>query len=468
MKILMIRPRPESETIGLQHVMVVEPMELEVLGALRRDHDEVIIVDMILEQEPLMHFLALHQPDMICVTGYITNVATMGEYCAEAKRFDPDLVTVVGGVHCEVCPGDLNLPGIDYRVVRNPVTVFPLLLEHVENGTGMPAGVLTRNQKLVEAELPTQDFHYVTPDRSLVDNYRDRYFYIFHDKVALLKTSFGCPFTCNFCFCREITRGQYYRRPLDEVINELESLPQQEIYIVDDDFLADRRFLTDFLDALEARNIRKHYLVYGRADFIAEHPDLIERFRDLGLRTAIVGFESFFPEELEKYGKRSDVEANRQAVEVLHRLNVDCFATIILGPDWDRSHFRRLEKELKALRIHFVNLQPLTPIPGTEFKAPAGRLLLDREDYAEWDLAHLSIRPSQLSIPDYYREVLRLYNRILFQPWVLAKYLRKQNWRMLWRMIKGSRRVEQQYRLKIKESERLWEAEVKLEARGMV
>ena len=53
MKILMIRPRPQKETIGLQHVMIVKPMELEVLGALRQDHDEVVVVDMIIETEPL-------------------------------------------------------------------------------------------------------------------------------------------------------------------------------------------------------------------------------------------------------------------------------------------------------------------------------------------------------------------------------------------------------------------------------
>lgn len=464
MKILMIRPRPEAETIGLQHVMIVEPMELEVLGALRRDHDEVVIVDMILEKKPLEHFLVLHDPDMVCVTGYITNVGTMGAYCAIAKAFNPRVVTVVGGVHCEVCPEDLDLLGIDYRVVRNPVTIFPQLLDHVEHGAGVPAGVLVRGQKLVEDELPVLDFRYVAPDRSLVDAYRDQYFYIFHDKVALLKTSFGCPFTCNFCFCRQITRGRYHQRPLADSIAELASLPQQEIYIVDDDFLADRRFLTAFLDELEARDIHKHYLVYGRADFVAEHPDLIERFRDLGLRTVIVGFESFVPEELEQYGKRSDVSANRRAMEILNQLDVDCFATVILGPDWDRSHFRRLEQELKALRIHFVNLQPLTPIPGTDFQAPAGTLLLDRADHARWDLAHLSIRPSRLSIPDYYREILRLYNRIVFQPGVLYTHLRRQNWRMLWRMIKGSHRVARQYRLKIRESAHHGEAD----ARGVV
>jgi radical SAM superfamily enzyme YgiQ (UPF0313 family) len=299
----------------------------------------------------------------------------------------------------------------------------------------------------------------VAPDRSLVDAYRDRYFYIFHDRVALLKTSFGCPYSCNFCFCRQITRGLYHRRPLADSIAELESLPQQEIYIVDDDFLADRRFLTDFLDELEARDIRKHYLVYGRADFIADHPDLIERFRGLGLRTVIVGFETFIPEELEQYGKRIDVEASRRAMEILRRLDIDCFATIILGPDWDRRHFRHLEAELKALRIHFVNLQPLTPLPGTELEAPPGTLILERKDYAQWDLAHLSIRPSRLSVPDYYREILRLYNRIVLQPRVLLRHLRQQRWRVLWRMIKGSYRVEQQYRRKIEESARRWEAE---------
>ena len=133
MKILMIRPRPEEETIGLQHVMIVEPMELEVLGALRRDHDEVVVVDMIIETEPLLHFLVLHQPDMICVTGYITNVATMGEYCEAAKEFNPGIATVVGGVHCEVCPADLDLPGIDFRVVRNPVTAVSSAAESCRN-----------------------------------------------------------------------------------------------------------------------------------------------------------------------------------------------------------------------------------------------------------------------------------------------------------------------------------------------
>jgi hypothetical protein len=35
MKILFVRPKPSKETIGLQHVMIVEPLELEVLDRKR-------------------------------------------------------------------------------------------------------------------------------------------------------------------------------------------------------------------------------------------------------------------------------------------------------------------------------------------------------------------------------------------------------------------------------------------------
>ena len=129
MKLLLIRPRPEKETIGLQHVMIVEPLELEVLGACKRKQDTAVIVDMIIEKGTIEQFLSIHQPDVLCITGYITNVGTIKRMCDETKKFNKDIVTIVGGVHCEVCPDDFNHPSIDYRVARNAVTVFPKILD---------------------------------------------------------------------------------------------------------------------------------------------------------------------------------------------------------------------------------------------------------------------------------------------------------------------------------------------------
>ena len=53
MNILFVRPRPPKETIGLQHVMIVEPLELEVLATLVQENHNVEIVDLILENKSI-------------------------------------------------------------------------------------------------------------------------------------------------------------------------------------------------------------------------------------------------------------------------------------------------------------------------------------------------------------------------------------------------------------------------------
>ncbi|MFH1464790.1 MAG: radical SAM protein [Pseudomonadota bacterium] len=443
MNVLLLRPRPDPETIGLQHVMLVEPLELEVLGALTRPPFVPVIVDLVLERRALGHFLAKHRPRIVAVTGYLTNVPAMIAACREAKARDPRVVTVVGGVHCEVCPQDLDDPSVDFRVVRNATRAWPALLAHVQGGAPVPAGVLRPGEQV--GALPPLDFFYPRPARHLVERYRHRYFYIFHDRVALLKTAFGCPYHCSFCFCRRVTEDRFHARPMDEVLDELESLPQREIYIVDDDFLVSRERVGAFLDGLEARGIDKHYLLYGRADFIARHEELIARFRRQGLRTVIVGLESFRDEELSAYDKGTTAATNEAALAVLRRHRVDCFATMILPPQWDREDFAACGAWIRRMGVHYVNLQPLTPLPGTGSEVRDEDLLIPRSDFVRWDLAHLIVRPTKLSQADYYHQIIRLYMASLYRPKDLLAYLRAYRPIMLARMTMGTWRVRRQY-----------------------
>lgn len=460
MRILFIRPKPAAETIGLQHVMIVEPLELEILAGLVRSDDYPVIIDMILEKNPIEYYLSRENPDIICITGYITNIPTIIEYCKTSKKMNPDAITIVGGVHCEVCPADFNDNAIDFRVVRNATTVFPQLLNHIRGMSDLPAGVLLANKPHVPSELPPFDFFLPFPNRELTASYRSKYFYIFHDKVALIKTAFGCPYSCNFCFCRQITQGQYVERPLDEVMQELASIQEKKIYIVDDDFLTSTSRVMNFIKAHRTAHLDKQYLIYGRADFIAHHPDIMEQFSAIGLRTVIVGFESFFEHELEQYNKNIDVKTNENAMKILNRLGIDCYATIIVSPDWGKREFSICKKKCRALGIHYVNLQPLTPLPGTGQNVDENDLIISRTDYSKWDLAHVTIRPTKMSVADYYKSIIRLYNAILFRPQVLLRYVRQYNMLMLWKMIRGSYLVRQQYYQKIKEAKRIAENNV--------
>lgn len=454
MKIIMFRPKPSPETIGLQHLMIVEPLELEILSALKRESDSVKIVDMILEKKSFESFIIDYKPDVLCLTGYITNVSTVIEYCQTAKKIDGKIVTIVGGVHCEVCPEDFEDEAVDFRVVRNAAVNFTDLLNHIEKKTELPEGVFRKNDTSENTKLPDFDFKVPFPDRNAVAHYRNKYFYIFHDKVALIKTSFGCPFQCSFCFCRIITSGKYYQRQLAEVIQELEQIKETEIYIVDDDFLIDRNWLQKFIAEIKLRNIKKHYLLYGRADFIAKNPEIMHDFAEIGLRTVIVGFESFSDQELDKYNKHTSVEMYKETMNVLNREEIDVFATIIIPPEWDKSDFKNMVKVIKSLKIHFVNLQPLTPLPKTGVSFPDEQIIIDKKKYPQWDLAHISVLPTKLTVADFYKQILKSYNSILYSPKVIWKYLTTYKPLMLFKMLVGGYRVTKQYKNKIKEAKK--------------
>ena len=284
------------------------------------------------------------------------------------------------------------------------------------------------------------------PDREAVARYRKRYYYMFHNPCALIKTSLGCPYTCSFCFCKEITGGKYYARKLDGVMKELESIKEREIYIVDDDFLFNEDRLNDFCDELEKRKIDKRFLVYGRADFIATHEKIIARLSKHGLSAVIVGIESVREKDLNDFNKRSSLENNEKAIKILQKYDIELYATMILQPDFTKQDFKQIEDYIVGLNVSFVNLQPLTPLPGTDiYDDYKDKILVSRKDYAMWDLAHIVLEPEHMSIREYYYQIIRTYASIVLRPKNIIKMLRKYGVKEVAKMWWGSQFVTMQY-----------------------
>ena len=132
MKIVFVRPKPLSETIGLQHLMIVEPLELEMLAGLISDIHEVKIIDMFLENKEIDQLLKEDIPDVVCVTGYINHVPAIIDVCKKAKRISPEILTIVGGVHVELNPENLDNEVLWKEQHWEPLqpkvhTVFPLI-----------------------------------------------------------------------------------------------------------------------------------------------------------------------------------------------------------------------------------------------------------------------------------------------------------------------------------------------------
>lgn len=426
MKVLLFRPRPHRETIGLQNVMICEPLELEYVASnIEAAGHKAVIVDMILEKKKISYFLKLHNPDVVGISGYISHVNIMKDYAKQVKEYNPAIKTIIGGVHAEVNPEDFESEYVDYIIRANALRTFNEILESIEQKSSEPLNCVYNHEGLPYTKETA--FNYLFPAREKVDKYRAKYYYMFHRNCSLIKTSFGCPYQCKFCFCRQITDGKYYARDLQNIIDELKQISETEIYIVDDDFLFNRDRLLEFCRLLKENNIRKKYLVYGRADFIAANEDVIAKFKDVGLRAVIVGLESCDSNELVDYNKKTNVEINERAVSILKKYDVECYGTFILGIDWEWKDFKALLKWIKKLGLVFVNLQPLTPLRGTQmYEAYKNDFIVREDEYEKWDLAHLVVKPSKITVRKYYWYTMVLYYMITANPasalYMIKKY----------------------------------------------
>jgi radical SAM superfamily enzyme YgiQ (UPF0313 family) len=449
-KVLLIRPKPDKETIGLQHVMICEPLELEYLASNVPDQIitdvDLIIYDLIVEKKPFKVILEWEKPDLVVFTGYITHVETIKNLAKIAKSLYPKVLTGVGGVHAEVVGDDFLDAHIDFIYRKNGVDGFNATLLGILNGLD--------KQKLKEdiLEIERKDFRFELkhPNRGATDKYRSKYYYMFHNPCALIKTSYGCPFQCSFCFCKMITQGKYFVRSMEDVISEIADINEKEIYIVDDDFLFNKNRLKTFVRMLKERNINKNYLVYGRADFIADNEEVMRELKTVGLRAVIVGIESIRTKDLKSYNKKTTVERNVKCIQTLKSLDIELYATLILPMDFTKKDFKELTRWLVDLEVTFVNLQPLTPIPGTEiFDDYKERLIIPREQYEKFDMAHVIVEPSCLSIRQFYMQMLMSYHAIIMRPKNMVRLLKKYGLKENIKMMRGSQRICFQYLRKI-------------------
>lgn len=419
MRILLVRPSVPKHTIGLKHIMICEPLELEYVAAGLKDH-EVEVMDLILEKG-LARRLRRFKPDVVGTSSYISGVNEVFKICREAKRWNPRCHTIVGGVQAAQVPEDFLDNSVDVVVRGDGTTTMPAVIRALERGEDLrdipgiaiPKDARTLHHSPSAPYMPKAD-ELPFPDRSVVRHLRERYYYLMHRPVATMKTTWGCWYTCNFCYTWRITDGTPHSRSAESIVEELKAIEAEEIYIVDDIFLINPRRLARLAELIRQEGIRKHYLVYARADFIAAHEDLIAEWAELGLTAVFVGLEATTNAELDGMHKETTVDQNIEAIKVLHRHGVDVYGSLIPDPDYTVADWERLRDFIRRSGLYYVNISPLVPFPGTaQYPRYSDRLIVPREAHGLWDLSHAVVK-TRLPIREYYRQLLLTYATVIF------------------------------------------------------
>ncbi|MCU0439662.1 MAG: B12-binding domain-containing radical SAM protein [Raineya sp.] len=449
MRVLLVRPPVSEFTIGLKHIMICEPLELEYIGALLNNH-EVKICDLLVENN-FEEYLSEFQPEIIASSAYKAGTNEVIKLFRKAKTYNPDIITVAGGVHATLVPEDYADVSVDIIGIGDGTFLMKELVDCIALGESLwqVAGLAfpVAEKKLVFTEkkpyMPKAD-SLPLPNRDLIKHIQHKYYYLMHQPVVTMKTTWGCWYRCNFCFTWKITDGLPYSRSPESIVQELLTIEAEDIYIVDDIFLINKTRLRKLADLIKEHQIQKKYLVYARADFIAENEDIIAEWANLGLVAVFIGLEAALDEELEAMNKECDVSHNTRAIDILRKYKIDTYGSLIPDAHYTQKDWERLWKFIKDNQLYYVNISPMTPLPGAETYAQQKHLLTVPEDaHGFFDLSHI-ILPTKTSLKTYYRQLLKTYSKTILNIYRANQVTQRtlpsvwtwKYWKVIWGTLK--------------------------------
>ncbi|UCF43129.1 MAG: B12-binding domain-containing radical SAM protein [Planctomycetota bacterium] len=309
------------------------PLGLEYIAtAVKELVEEVTIIDMRYEKEPLRQFLG-----GVEVVGISINWPHQREIALGLiEQLDEGTTVIVGGIHAtENVEEYLEASRRINIVVRGDgeETAQDIFsgkeLSAIRGISYRRSGRIIHNETRVLGEV--RDFY---PDRSL-RRYRYRHKTIFGLSFGIdaVMSSRGCPYKCEFCTHKLNPLGElrgWSARSAESVVEEIESIKAEVIIFSDDNFSVDPERVEKICDLLMAREIKKSLMVELRIE-IARHPETLNKMWRAGFRFLAYGIESAQDKTLKRMGKGFTIEEVGEAFEVLRHFKMVHAGYFIVG-----------------------------------------------------------------------------------------------------------------------------------------
>lgn len=409
MKVLLIRPQAPN-TLSFINILDNEPLELEYLyTALAQKGIKSVIYDGLIEKRSVKDVILSEKPDFVAITGYITQEKLMHNYAKIAN--ENNIKTIIGGVHCQLNPHKFYADYIDYIYRSESVSgVADLVLgEKLSEINGL---IYKKDGKYIENKnIPININDLPIPNRDFFHQNKEKYKYLHLNEIATMKTSFSCPYDCNFCYCTNLSGGKYQTRDLDLVIEEILTIQSDNIQIVDDDFLVSRERLEKFIQLIIDNNIKKTFICYARADFIAKNYDIVEKLSQIGFKYFLVGIEAISDAELISMNKKTSMDDNRMCIQNIQKANANCIALMIAPLDATEEYFDKLYDFVVEMKLLYVTVSIFTPIEGTKIYDEYKDRIIS-EDILDYDFLHLTVNAEKMSNKEFYKCYRKMFIKL--------------------------------------------------------
>ena len=357
--------------------------------------------------------------DLVGFTAFSSTVTRAYEL-AQVYR-ERGIPTVIGGIHASMCPEEAA-QYVDCVVTGEAESVWPQLAEDFENNRlrNLYRGALS---SMIRSPQPRRDlFH---PG------------YVF----ASIQTSRGCPMNCDFCSVTAFNGAHYRYRPIPEVIEELRTIPQRNVFILDDNIAGNtpeaRERAVELFRAILDSGIRKDWI--GQASLnVADDEEVLKYAARSGCRMLFIGIESEREEQLQQVNKRLNARMGagsyNRVFDRMHRYGIAVIAGFIFG--WENDTRERIDHRVRftrKCRADSIQSTFLTPLPGTRLfdrLQKENKLVLNDfpHDWQYYGYEHLTFRPDSMDRKEMEEYIFRAIDKV-YDPLFLFFRMLKSWWR---------------------------------------
>jgi radical SAM superfamily enzyme YgiQ (UPF0313 family) len=382
-----------------------------VAGITPREHDVVLMDENV---EPIDFDV---EADIVGLTGYVIHKRRIFEIAAEFRRRGK--FVVAGGPLASLCPEELR-DKVDVVFVDEAEYTWPQFLKDYEAGTWQREYRQDEKPSMHDSPLPRFDL-------LKIDQYRS----------MTIQFTRGCPFTCEFCDIIVM----YGRRPrakaVDQVmaeVRELERLGATNIFVVDDNFIGNKKEAKQLLNAVIEWQRQHEYPIEFMTEVslnVSQDDELLALMREANFTTIFIGIESPRTSSLEETKKNQNLRGNLlDSVHKIQRAGLEVMAGMIVGFDHDdpaifEEQFRFIQDaRIPVSMTGLLNALPKTPL--YKRLKDAGRLMAESvgDQFVFTNIVPKAMSSAELT-EGYKRLLQRLYSHRNYRRRVMQLILHK-------------------------------------------
>ncbi|MCL2785499.1 MAG: B12-binding domain-containing radical SAM protein, partial [Propionibacteriaceae bacterium] len=313
---------------------------------------------------------------------------------------------IMGGPMVSLVP-DLAAQYCDAVVIGDAENLMTQICADLENGTLAP-----RYESKITGDLNTP-----LPRYDLVANKKIGNF-------LPVQAGRGCPHSCKFCTIYCLYRGRYLRRPVDEVVRDIQAIKDlgfSEFLLIDDNIVSRPGYLAELCERIKPLGMTWSSQCSIK---IADRPDLLKLVAESGCQVLSFGLESISRESLLAVNKDwCDPADYARVLRTVTDAGIEIASEMIVGIDTDT-------RESLLSTIDFVSQSDIvapkfycmTPIPGTdmydELKAE-GRIT--DPDVLSYHPARAVINTPNLSATEVEELFWQIYRSLYTIPMILRR-----------------------------------------------